>query len=64
VRAPGNPPGMAERDRQEERARQVLQEKQAEPRTKAEEEELAASERPQDEPPTKSSGRRKKTAPE
>jgi hypothetical protein len=55
---------MADRDKQVERARQVLQEKEAEPRTKAEEEELAANERPQDEPDprTKGSGRRKKTA--
>jgi hypothetical protein len=55
---------MADRDKQVERARQVLQEKEAEPRTKAEEEELAASERPQDEPDpgTKGSGPRKKTA--
>jgi hypothetical protein len=55
---------MADRDRQVERARQALQEKEAEPRTKAEEEELAASERSQDEPDPrkKSSGHRKKTA--
>jgi len=55
---------MGNRDRQEERAREALAEKQAEAKARAEQDQLTAHERPQDEPDprTKSSGHRKKTA--
>jgi hypothetical protein len=55
---------MADRDKQEERVREALQEKQEQSKVEAEQDELAAHERPQDEPDprTKSSGHRKKTA--
>jgi hypothetical protein len=41
---------MADRDKQEERVREALQEKQEEDKVKAEQDEPAADEPPQDEP--------------
>jgi hypothetical protein len=55
---------MAKRNKQEEKLRQVLEEKQEEARAKAEERQVRAHHRPQDEPDprTKSSRHKKVTA--
>jgi hypothetical protein len=55
---------MADRDKQVERAREALEEKQEQDQVRAEEDKLAGRDRPQDvpDPRTKSSGHGKKTA--
>ena len=55
---------MADRDKQVDRAREVLEEKQQEARAEAERRQLRGHDRPQDVPDarTKSSGHKKKTA--
>jgi hypothetical protein len=55
---------MDEREKQQQRFEQKVQEKQSEARARAEEESIAAHERPQDEGSVraKASGHRKKTA--
>ena len=55
---------MADRDKQQERFRQALQDKQEEASTKAHEEQLVSDDRPPDELSTraKSTGHGKKTA--
>jgi hypothetical protein len=55
---------MTDRDRQMERAREALEEKKEEARTRAEDEELAGDDRTQDDadPRAKGSGHKKKTA--
>jgi hypothetical protein len=55
---------MADRDKQIERAREALEEKQQQDQARAEQDKLAGNDRPQDvpDPRTKSSGHGKKTA--
>ena len=55
---------MADREKQEQRVREVLKEKQDEARVRAEENQLNGSDRTQDDPDprTKNSGHKKKTA--
>ena len=55
---------MDDRDRQQERAREVLEEKRQEEQAEAEQDQIAGHDRPQDvpDPRTKSSGHGKKTA--
>jgi hypothetical protein len=55
---------MADRDKQIERAREVLEEKQEESKARAQREQLDSHERPPDEPDprTKSTGHGQKTA--
>jgi hypothetical protein len=55
---------MTDRDRQMERAREALDQKKEEARTRAEDERLAGDDRQQDDadPRAKSSGHKKKTA--